>query len=551
MKPSFRYDCPIITTALLLLTVSLLHGATVHVRLLDAETSFITPAMVCITGAEGEVRLPPDGRIMTSPSSTRAFYSGVEFDPDPNWIGPVRKMQGIGDNNDRSYVYDQLPSIPYWKEPVMYQTSGNFSIQLPEGKWRVAVDRGLEHIPVIKPFEVTSGDDSTLEIELERWINLPENGWWSGDVHVHHPTLKDSHRQFLLSYARACDLHVVNALEMGHHQGTDFKQAGFGEKFRVHDGDYWMASGQEEPRSTFGHIIGLNTRALARDLPTYDFYDLAFKRIHEQRGALVGFAHFSWNGCDLPRGFPWYVTTGGLDFIELLQFSKINAIDYYDYLNLGFKLTAAAGSDAPWGSTVGEVRTFVHCGPTLNLDSWFQNLKAGHTFVSNGPALEFTIDDQLPGTELARNAGDKVRIKARVLSHPAIGVPTSLTLVGNEGVLLEVLNPDKANSLIINLERTINQSQWLVVSSVCDNNALAHSSPVYVKVDDRPTWCPDRGPVVIRKQLESIENIAREFTPASDARAKGIHERLNRARDYYAKLLAEMKAYSASPSGEE
>ncbi len=507
--------------------------------------------MVCITGTDGEVRLPPDGRVMTSPSSTRAFYSGVEFDPDPNWIGPVRKMQGMGDNNDRSYVYGRLPSIPYWKEPVMYQTSGEFSIQLPVGEWRIAVDRGLEFIPVVKTFNVDDEGELKLPIELKRWINLPANGWWSGDVHVHHPTLKKGHREFLLSYARACDLHIVNALEMGHHKGTDFKQAGFGEKFRVHDGDYWLVSGQEEPRSTFGHIIGLNTTSLARDLGTYDFYDLAFKRIHEQRGALVGFAHFSWNGCDLPRGFPWYVTTGGLDFIELLQFSKINAIDYYDYLNLGFKLTAAAGSDAPWGSTVGEVRTFVHSGPTLNLDTWFQNLKAGHTFVSNGPALEFTVDDQLPGTELARKAGDKVSVKARVLSHPAIGIPTSLTLVGNEGVLFEVLNPEKAKSLVIDLERAIDQSQWLVVSTVCDNNALAHTSPVYVKVDDRPTWCPDRGPDVIRKQLESIEKIAREFTPASDSRAKGIHERLNRARDYYAKLLAKMAAYSASSSGEQ
>ncbi|MDA0813219.1 MAG: CehA/McbA family metallohydrolase [Verrucomicrobia bacterium] len=546
MKATFQFVHAIITAVQLLLPLSCLHAANVQVRLLDAETSRVTPAMVCITGADGQVRLPPDGRVMTSPSSTREFYTGVEFDPDPNWIGPVRKMQGIGNNDDRSYVYDQLPSIPYWKEPVMYQTSGDFSIQLPASEWRIAVDRGLEHIPVVKTITIAGESELKLQIELERWINLPANGWWSGDVHVHHPTLKDSHRQFLLHYARACDLHVVNALEMGHHQGTDFKQAGFGEKFRVHDGDYWLASGQEEPRSTFGHIIGLNTRALARDLATYDFYDLAFKRIHEQRGALVGFAHFSWNGCDLPRGFPWYVTTGGLDFIELLQFSKINAIDYYDYLNLGFQLTAAAGSDAPWGSTVGEVRTFVHCGQSLDIDSWFQNLKAGHTFVSNGPALEFTIDDQLAGSELARKAGDKVSIKARVLSNPAIGIPTSLTLVGNKGVLLEVVNPGNDPSLVIDMEQPIDQSQWLVVGAVCDNNALAHSSPIYVKVDDRPTWCPDRGPDVIRRQLESIATIAREFTPASDARAKGIHERLNRARDYYQKLLAEMSAYSLS-----
>lgn len=530
----------LITIACLFLFLPPLSAATVHVRILDVATSRVTPAMVCITGTDNQVRLPPDGKILTTPSTTRDFYSGVEFNPDPNWIGPVRKMQGTGNNNDRSYVYELLPSIPYWEEPVIYQTSGDFTIQLPDGDWRIAVERGLEHIPIVQTFNVVDGKPLTLSIELKRWVNLPASGWWSGDVHVHHPTLRDSHRQFLLSYARACDLHLVNALEMGHHEGTDFKQEGFGENFRVHDGDYWLVSGQEGPRSTFGHIIGLNTTSMVRDLGTYDFYDLAFKRIHQQRGALVGFAHFSWNGCDLPRGFPWYVTTGELDFIELLQFSKINAIDYYDYLNLGFKLTAAAGSDAPWGSTIGEVRTFVHTGPTFNIDTWFENLKKGHTFVSNGPVLDFTVDDELPGSELARNQGDRVRIKARVRSHAAIGIPKALTLVGNKGVIKEVANPTGELSLAIDLEHAIDQSQWLVLSTVCDNNALAHTTPVYVKVDGRPTWCPDRGPAVIRQQLDSISRIAREFTPADTARAQGIQQRLTRARLVYRDLLARM-----------
>ncbi len=544
MIPRFHPRFSFSITFGLFVTVSCLSAATVHVRLLDAEISRITPAMVCIMGSDNQVRLPPGGEIFTEPSSTREFYSGIEFDSDPNWIGPIRKMQGMGNNNDRSYVYELLPSIPYWEEPVMYQTSGNFTIQLPVGEWRIAVDRGLEYIPMVREFKVIDEDPFMLSIDLKRWINLPDKGWWSGDVHVHHPTLNDHHRKFLLSYARACDLHLVNVLEMGHHQGTDFKQEGFGEEFRVHDDDYWLVSGQEEPRSTFGHIIGLNTTRLARDLETYDFYDLAFKRIHKQRGALVGFAHFSWNGCDLPRGFPWYVTTEGIDFIELLQFSKINTIDYYDYLNLGFKLTAAAGSDTPWGSTIGEVRTYVHTGPTLDIDAWFENLREGHTFVSNGPVLEFTVDNQLPGTELSRKSGDKVRIKAQVLSHPSIGVPKALTLVGNEGVIKEIANSGKASSLTFELEWEIHQSQWLVLSTVCDNNALAHTTPVYVKVDGRPTWCPVRGPAVIRKQLESIARIAGEFTPAGNVRAQGIQQRLTRAQAYYRKLLAQMNEHS-------
>lgn len=34
----------------------------------------------------------------------------LEFQANPDWIGPVRKMQGIGNNNDRSDVYPRGPS---------------------------------------------------------------------------------------------------------------------------------------------------------------------------------------------------------------------------------------------------------------------------------------------------------------------------------------------------------------------------------------------------------------------------------------------------------
>jgi hypothetical protein len=92
----------------------------IHFRLVDAKTGQTTPAMACISSpTSSEVRLPPDGRVCAKPSSVQQFVSGIKFDPDRNWIGPVRKMQGKGDNNDRSYCYEDRPSIPYWKEPVI------------------------------------------------------------------------------------------------------------------------------------------------------------------------------------------------------------------------------------------------------------------------------------------------------------------------------------------------------------------------------------------------------------------------------------------------
>ena len=514
---------------------------TVRIRIVDAASGKTVPAMVCITDGEGVVLLPPDGRPLEAPSSTEAFYSGVRFEDDRNWIGPVRKMAGKGNNKDRSYVYEMGPSIPYWKEPVMYQTSGDFTIDLAKGTWRIAVEHGPEYIPMVEPLEVGDDGATTKTIRMRRWINMPRRGWWSGDVHVHHPSVEAAHREFLLHYAHAADLHMVNLLEMGHHKGTDFAQAGFGADFRVRRGDYWLVSGQEDPRSTFGHIIGLNLKQMVRDLDTYDFYDVTFDGIHAQKDALVGYAHFAWNGCDLPRGFPWYVTTGDLDFIELMQFNTVNTADYYDYLNLGFRLTAAAGSDTPWGSTIGEVRTYVHTGRKLDPDAWFAGLGRGNTFVSNGPMLAFKVAGALPGSEIDCAPGREVRIEASVRSHPDIGLPEKLTLVGNEGVLMELDNPGRKKKLSFRLKRTIDRSQWVALHAVCDNGAQAHTTPVYLTVDGRPTWCPERGPTVIQRQLDAINAIAAEFDPATGERERGIHERLAQARVYYTEMLEAMQ----------
>jgi len=515
----------------------------VRVRLLDAATGKPTPAMACIRKVDSaEVRLPGDGRVCQKPSTVREFTSGVKFSADPNWIGPVRKMQGRGDNNDRSYVYEDRPSVPYWKEPVSYLTSGDFFIDLPAGQWRISASHGIEFVPVIQDIQVNGQPQVEQNLALKRWIDLPARGWWSGDVHVHHPSRDAAEREFLMQYALAEDVHVVNLLEMGHHQGTEFPQAGFGSRFRTQRGNFALVSGQEDPRSTFGHIIGLNLEAMVRDLRTYDFYDATFRGIHAQKGALVGFAHFAWNGCDLPRGFPWFVTSGEIDFIELLQFGLLNRLDYAAYLNLGFRLTAAAGSDIPWGSTIGEVRTYVHTGGGFDVDSWFRNLKAGHTFVSNGPAIEFSVDGGIPGAEIKRTGAGVVKIRARALGHPGVGLPTVLRVEGPAGALKEVKSAAGEAELGFELEHRVENSQWLMASAVCENGSVANTTPVYVVMDGKPTWDAQQGPAIIDKQLSAMARIEAEVATGTDERTAGIRKRLRQARLFYADLRRKMAA---------
>ncbi|MEX2512484.1 MAG: CehA/McbA family metallohydrolase [Cyclobacteriaceae bacterium] len=374
---------------------------------------------------------------------------------------------------------------------------------------------------------------------MHRWIDLPAQGWYSGDVHVHHPTTEQAFKDFLLEYARAEDVHLVNVLEMGHHLGTDFKQEGFGENFRTCKDNICIVSGQEDPRSTFGHIIGLNIEQMVRDTSTYNYYDLVFEKLQLQPGAIVGYAHFSWNGTGLPRGFPWYITTEQIDFVELLQFSRINTMDYYDYLNLGFRITAAAGSDIPWGSTLGEVRTFVFTGNTFSADSWFEGLKNGHTFVSNGPALFLEADGNLPGTEITHSKGTLTNLSIKALSNASIGTIERVAVYNNDGLVMEKTNPQRADSLQIDLPHTLNQSQWLSAAVYCDNGAVAHTTPIYFVIDGQPTWHPEKAPNIIARQLASIRLIEEETRAMAEVDG-GIITRLEEAKAFYGGILSSL-----------
>ena len=91
-------------------------------------------------------------------------------------------------------------------------------------------------------------------------------------------------------------------------------------------------------------------------------------------------------------------------------------------------------------------------------------------------------------------------------------------------------------------EISLESSRWIVASAQCANGAVAHSSPIYVTVDGQPTWSASRGPAAIAKQLAAIRRIEMEFQSRADASHRaGILARLERAREYYARLKERME----------
>src|SRR5262245_31064332 len=59
-----------------------------------------------------------------------------------------------------------------------------FTIDLPRGKYVLTVEHGKEYVPHEEKLEIGERPVQ-VTIQLRRWINMAEQGWYSGDTHVH------------------------------------------------------------------------------------------------------------------------------------------------------------------------------------------------------------------------------------------------------------------------------------------------------------------------------------------------------------------------------
>ena len=181
---------------------------------------------------------------------------------------------------------------------------------------------------------------------------------------------------------------------------------------------------------------------MVRDTDHYYLYDQMFDTVHAQ-GGLTGYAHVNSGNFHVHRDMSLNVPRAKADFVEILQFNNLGTDLYYDFLNLGCKLTASAGSDVPWGGTVGEVRAYAFLGrKPFSADAWFAAFRRGRTFTTSGPMLEFQVDQALPGDELRLKSDRRLRVHARAWGDPKRTASLRLEVVRHGAVIRSVESAD-------------------------------------------------------------------------------------------------------------
>jgi hypothetical protein len=461
---------------------------------------------------------------------------GRAYAPDDAW----RHADEAFDRAERGFEYGY------------FHSRGNAELTVPAGQVHVEVWRGPEYRVARVDVAVPAGGRRVQRLVLDRLDDLPRRGWWSGDLHV-HMNYGGAYRntpRHLAFQARAEDVHVALNLIVNKEQ-------------RIPDIAYFRtdvdpASGpgfvlmhaQEFHTSVWGHmgLLGLGSHYIVPEYAGYpntaaaSLYpnNATVADLAHAQGGLVGYVHpfdTKPDPADTLEGLsyelPVDVALGKVDYLEVMGYSDhlITSEIWYRLLNCGFRLPAGAGTDAfPNFASLrgppGLVRVFVKSGTVLDRRRWLAGLKAGRTFVTNAPLLEFSLGGRAIGDEIRLAAGSH-RLTARVGLKSNVPID-HLEIVGNGKVVATIPLRGDRTSATDSVSIPVIASGWYVLRAYADRATMpvldlypfGSTSPIYVRVGDDAVRSPEDAAFFVRwiGRLETVTRASTAWnTPAEQA----------------------------------
>jgi len=452
------------------------------------ETGRLTPARVGLYDAAGRDPLPSDAAV------------------------PIKKF-----NDTVRTLTLRQGAVPWpMKNRSVFYIDGTYRARVPQGKYNLVIAKGPEYRILHRVITVGKKNFRTHKFLLRRWNNLAGKGWYSGEDHVHYARGNAVEDRNLLLFTQAEDLHVANILQMGNIVNTHFLQYDWKPVSSELDSGYWIVPGQEDPRTgRLGHTLHLNLGNFVH--PGAKDY-LSYEAVFEQTralGAVVGYAHL--NGAFDPlnaQGLALDAPLNLIDFAEILQTDTGDTGIWFDFLNLGFKLSPSAGTDYPYVDIPGAIRNYVKVAGPLTPQGWFDGLKRGATFVTNGPMLEFNVNGQGMGSEIRVKAGEALVIEASATLNPEIDNLDRLELIEQGKVVDTVRTVAGAESshLRLRYRAPAMHGSWFVVSAYGKKqekhaSTLAFSGAIYVNVDGQGFWSPTAVPSIVARRKNDLQRM--------------------------------------------
>jgi hypothetical protein len=382
-------------------------------------------------------------------------------------------------------------------------------LTVPTGTYRLAGYRGPEYKVASREILLKEGQTHEATIELERWAHMAKGGWYSGELHIHanygygswFNTPETMRQQCVGEDLNVCNFMVANS-DADVVYDRPFFRGGPDPLSTDENILYW----NQEFRSTlWGHMTLVNLEQLVEPIftgfmgttnphDTPSNADIA-DRAHWQKG-VVNYTHVAqaedWTKTPYAaKAIPIDVALGKIDTLDINNTWAASVPLWYRLLNCGFRVPATAGTDVflnRIGSNLpGGDRVYVHVDGPLRYQGWIDGLKAGESFVTNGPILTFTVNGMRPGAVL--KVGEKPRVSVKATARSRFPLAKA-ELVHNGKAIAAAKLADDGLTATLDQEVALDRGGWLAFRAVgpgtidtATSSLNAHTNPVYVEVN--------------------------------------------------------------------
>jgi hypothetical protein len=462
-------------------------------EVLDAETQRPLPCRIYIQGGDGAWYFAKS----ESPSG-----SAVEYRKQKDW------------NSASVEMHTTLSAHP-------------FIVRLPSGAYTLLVERGKEYVPESRQVKIDKSDVQ-MTIQVRRWINMEERGWFSGDTHVHRPVNELANLLLAedLNVAFPLTSWVTDAFVSPTKGRPNADQSAPAELIQV-DKTHLIY-----PRNTEYEIF----RVGGKDHTLGAFFVLGHKTLFQQgvppvrpvgrqardEGALIELDKHNWPwsmmlvpilGVDLyelSNNHLWRTEFGYRDYgVAAADYMHVEHDEkgwtergwtdygfqnYYALLNCGFRLRPTAGTASGVHPVpLGFGRVYVHLEQGFSYDGWIRGLNEGRSFVTTGPMLLVRMNGKDPGS-VFKPADITPVVRIAGLAKSAVPLkPLEIVVNGEVVRTLPALNRQtdgKGYETVIDEKLTLDQSSWIAVRCFEDRPdkrvRFAHTAPFQIEIPAKP-----------------------------------------------------------------
>jgi peptidoglycan/xylan/chitin deacetylase (PgdA/CDA1 family) len=445
-----------------------------------------------------------------------------------------------------------------------------FRVELLPGRYTFTIERGKEFFPETREVQVER-DMPKLSFRLRRWVNMAEQGWFSGDTHNHREPGE------LPNAMLAEDLNLGLPMVDWTTVSTVAPSAsgrGFSGNFSngpvaIDATHVWHPRNTEyeifqtgKASHTLGALLILNHRTRF-DQAVFPLRAVAEKARAE--GALLDLEKHNWPWSlalvpllkvdlfELANNHHWQTEYGVKDFavpapawMGLAGSGTATERDwtlygfqtYYALLDCGFRLQPAAGTaNGVHPVPLGFSRVYVQLDQPFAFDAWMRGLAAGRSFVTTGPMMFAKAEGKWPGAVFqGANPIENYRLECTVRSEQPL---ESIELIVN-GIVTQRFEPRNtktdAGAFVSEVSAGFNPktSSWLAwrcfEKRAGDRFRFAHTAPWHFEVPQqplRPRWVEADWLVArVKEEISRSRGIAPEGLIADYQEALRIYEQI-------------------------